>query len=52
MGDELIRTLQEQVAAGLEVVTFTIVLKDKEGWRTYVVTTDQWRKEVFVDEII
>ena len=38
LAEELIRTLQEQVADGAELVTFTVVLK--KDYDAYVVTHD------------
>lgn len=49
MAEELIKILQEQIADGAEVVTFTIVLK--KNYRAYTVTTDTFGKDVFVDEV-
>ena len=49
MADELIKTLQEQIADGAEVVTFTIVLRKK--YRAYTVTPNTCAKYVDVDEV-
>lgn len=49
MAEELIKTLQEQIADGAEVVTFTIVLR--KNYQVYTITTDTFGKEVFVDEV-
>lgn len=48
MVEELIKTLQEQVAEGADAVTFTIVLK--KGYRAYTVTPDPFGN-IDVDEI-
>ena len=49
MAEELIKTLQEQIADGAEVITFTIVLR--KNYRAYTITPDTFGKEVFVDEV-
>ena len=48
MAEELIRTLQEQVAEGAEVVTFTIVIR--KNYTAYTVTPDPFGN-IYVDEI-
>ena len=49
MEEELIKTLQEEIENGAEVVTFTIVLK--KNWRAYTITHDDF-KNIYVDEVL
>ena len=49
MTEELVKTLQEQIEQGAEVVAFTVVLK--KNYVPYVLTHDTWGKDVFIDEI-
>lgn len=49
MIQELIDTLQKEMAEGAELVTFTVVLR--KNYRAYVVTPDHLSNDVYTDEV-
>lgn len=49
MMQELIDTLQKEMAEGAELVTFTVVLR--KNYRAYVATPDHLSDDVYTDEV-
>lgn len=49
MEEKLIKTLQEQIADGAEIVNFIVVFK--KNYRSYIVTCDDFNN-ITVDEVL